>query len=110
MEVWGKEIGVLQALTSTPLETQSEDLQFLVDELKSVIEEGALLKESKKIQRVVKRKSKSMELTDDVLDRSAESYETFQQGGEILPELHAKEPSSRNWKPRHGRIWEEFLL
>ena len=38
--IWGKEIEVLQALTSTSPAIQSEDLQSLVHELKSAIEEA----------------------------------------------------------------------
>jgi hypothetical protein len=77
--VRGKEIGLLQALTSTPSATQSEeDLQSLVDELRSAIEEGKLRIESSRLlalenrkrkrkrMKVVKSKSKSTELTDKV--------------------------------------------
>jgi AP endonuclease-1 len=78
--VWGKEIGVLQALTSIP------PLQSLVDELRSAVEKGRLLEVNMKLlaesrkraKRVVKSKNKSTELTDNVVDRSAESYQTSQ--------------------------------
>ena len=37
--IWSKEIEVLQALTSTPPAIKSEDLQSLVHEIESVVEE-----------------------------------------------------------------------
>jgi AP endonuclease-1 len=92
MVVWGKEIAVLQALTSIPPATQSEeDLQSLVDELRSAVDIGRLLEVNmKKLaesrrrgKRVVKSKSKSTELTDNVVDRSAESYQTSQKWPEL---------------------------
>jgi hypothetical protein len=59
-------------------------------------------------KRVVK--SKNTELTNT--DRSAESYLTSQQNDKILPKpkLQAERPLSGKWRPRHGGIWQSFLL
>ena len=39
-EIWGKEIVALQALSNTPPVVKSEELQSLVHEIKSVVEES----------------------------------------------------------------------
>jgi hypothetical protein len=106
-KVWGKEIEVLRALTNTPPSIKSEDLQSLVHEIESAVDEA----KSKSLKR--KRVMKSREPKNSVVGESVESYETCEQNDEILPDLTAEWQSPDNsqleWKPKYGKMWQGYL-
>lgn len=94
--IWGKEIEVLQALTSTPPTIESEEhLQSLVLEITSVVKEAKLTKsKSGKEKRVVKSRDSN---------KSAESFRTPPQNE---PELPAEWELPDN---RRRRLWQNYL-
>lgn len=103
--VWGKEIEVLQALSSTSPAIKSEEyLRFLVHELKSAVEDAKLELGKRTRKKVVK----NTEPTKSDAGRSAkpwqasESWQTSEEN-EPEPELPG------NWRPRYGRIWQNYL-
>ena len=57
-EIWGKEIVALQALSNTPPVVKSEELQSLVHEIRSTIEEA---KFTRKLGRRMRRRMKFAE-------------------------------------------------
>jgi hypothetical protein len=98
--VWGKEIGVLQALSSTP-PAKSEDLQSLVHEIRSAVEEARTTKAKSGSK---KRVGETTKLTDSD-SKSAESFQTQQNE----PELLAEQESPANLNLRR-RIWQNYLI
>ena len=81
--IHGKEIGVLQALTSTPPANKSkEDLQSLVHEITSVVEEAKAMKIKSGPPKNWKRVGKITKLTDS----DAESTDSFQNRRQDGPE------------------------
>jgi len=110
-EVWGKEIEVLRALINTPPSIKSEDLQSLVHEIESVVYEA----KSKPVSWKRKRVIKSRKPKNGVVGESVESYETYEQNDEILPDLTAERQSPDNlnsqleWKPKYSKMWQGYL-
>jgi len=120
--IWGKEIEVLQALTSTPAIGSEEYLQSLVHEIRSTVKEAKLMKSEsiRKRKRVVK--STELEDSDSVVGKSAESFQTRRRNEPELseepewleepelpeePKLPVKRESPRN---RIRSMWQNYLL
>jgi len=104
--IWSKEIGVLQALSSTPPANKSEeDLQSLVHEIRSAVEEARTTKAKSGNK---KRVGKTTKLTDND-SKSAESFQTRQNEPELSaePELPVERESPANLR---RRIWQNYFI
>ena len=101
-KVWGKEIAALQALSNTP---QSEnDLQSLVYEITSVVEEAKVKKEAKKTKIKKKKVGKRTKPTDTDTE-FADSFQTPQDEPE--PERPAERESPARLK---RALWQNYLI
>jgi hypothetical protein len=104
--IWSKEIGVLQALSSTPPANKSEEyLQSLVHEIRSAVEEARTTKAKSGNK---KRVGKTTKLTDND-SKSAESFQTRQNEPELSaePELPVERESPANLR---RRIWQNYFI
>lgn len=73
--IWGKEIGVLQALTTPAIKSEA-DLQSLVREITSAVEE-AKIAESKESKSGEQKTDAEFRNSDSVVGESAESDESW---------------------------------
>jgi hypothetical protein len=104
--IWGKEIAVLQALSILPPAIISQNLQTLVDEITSAVEEARTTKA--KSSRNKKRVGKTTKLTDSD-NESAESFQTRQNEPELSadPDLPAERESPTILR---RRMWQNYLI
>ena len=107
--IYGKEIGVLQALTSTPPANKSEeDLQSLVHEITSVVEEAKAMKTKSGSPKNWKKVGKKTKSTDSDTE-SADSFQTRQDGLELSPE--PEWPAERESHANLRRsLWQNYLI
>lgn len=109
--IWGKEIGVLQALTNTPVAMKyGGDLQSLAHEITSAVEEAKSKSTKLKSEREKKRVGKRTKVTDSdsAVGKSVEELESLQSLPQNEPELPVEPELPANWK--RNTLWQSYLI